>query len=56
MSVKIVFLNSKLDEKIFMQPTGFVAHGQRNNLCKWQYSICYLWYEIVIKTVEFKIP
>jgi hypothetical protein len=35
MDVKATFLNGELDEEIYMeQPTGFVANGQKDMVCK----------------------
>ena len=35
MDVKTAFLNSELEEEIYMeQPESFVVHGQENKVCK----------------------
>jgi len=40
MDVKIMFLNTELDEEIYMeQPKGFVMPGQEKKVCKLQKSL-----------------
>ena len=40
MNIKIVFLNGRLEETIYMvQPEGFIAKGQEKKVCKLRKSI-----------------
>ena len=40
MDVKIIFLNSNLEEEVYMtQPEGFISSGRENQVCKLMRSI-----------------